>query len=697
MLRPGKSCTHFFYRFRLLALIVCLFPAAALAVDLDKQKGSLDLVPVLEIYEDRSGNQDIQDVFNSSSFKACTQDVPNYSITSSAVWIRFNVTSMEAGQWYLALYKSRIDTVELYQVFNGVPQLIKTGGKALPENAKEVRTNDCLFSLFLPPGSEQQFYVRFKSKETLELPLKLVTADTYIRQLHAISLLDGIYFGFIILICLYNLGIYIGVKDRIYIFYILYVFFIGIMIAQFKGEGSEFLWRNFTSFNNYPSLFPALASIFGMLFTIHFLNVRNDFKIFYRIFISLIVVNVACMFINFAGLASFALKIIQVLSLITSILMFVTGIKSYRLGFAPARYYLLAWSAFLLGVVVYILKDLNVIAYTPLTSNAIQIGSAFEITLLSLALADRINVYRKEKQEAQSQAVLALQMNERLIIEQNKTLEEKVKLRTLELESKNVIIQTKNTELTDSIRYAKRIQDAILPDQNYLSKIFPGAFILFKPKDIVSGDIYWIEQWGNEVVVAAIDCTGHGVPGAFMTFMAHNLLNEIVNEHGITKPSVILTQMRTNLSKVLRQKNSEQSIKDGMDVSVCTIHMDTMKLEFAGAFNPLFIARKGEFIKLAADRCAVSAYEGEELPPFSNQEMQLEQGDRLYLFSDGYADQFGGPQGKKMTIRKFKELILSICNKPAEEQKALAEDYFESWKKENEQTDDVLVIGICID
>jgi len=697
MLRPGRSCIHFFNHLRLLALIAGLFPAVAFAFDLDKQKGSLDLVPVLEIYEDKSGQQHIQDVFNSTSFKACTQDVPNYSITSSAVWIRFNVTSVEAGQWYLALYKSRIDTVELYQVFNGVPQLIKTGGKAQPENSKEVRTNDCLFSLFLPPGSEQQFYVRFKSKETLELPLKLVTADTYIRQLHAISLLDGIYFGFIILICLYNLGIYIGVKDRIYIFYILYVLFIGLMIAQFKGEGSEFIWRNYTSFNNYPSLFPALASIFGTLFTIHFLNVRNDFKTFHRIFISLIVINVACVIVNFAGSASFSLKIIQVVSLITSILMFVTGIKSYRLGFAPARYYLLAWSVFLIGVIVYILKDLNLIAYTPLTSNAIQIGSALEITLLSLALADRINVYRKETQEAQNKAVLALQLNERLITEQNKTLEEKVKLRTLELESKNVIIQTKNTELTDSIRYAKRIQDAILPDQHYLSKIFPGAFILFKPKDIVSGDIYWIEQWGNEVVVAAIDCTGHGVPGAFMTFMAHNLLNEIVNEHGITKPSVILTQMRTNLSKVLRQKNSEQSIKDGMDVSVCTIHMDTMKLEFAGAFNPLFIARKGDFIKLAADRCAVSAYEGEELPPFSNQELQLEKGDRLYLFSDGYADQFGGPQGKKMTIRKFKELILSICNKPAEEQKILVEDYFESWKKENEQTDDVLVIGICID
>ncbi|MBC7865585.1 MAG: tetratricopeptide repeat protein [Bacteroidia bacterium] len=262
-----------------------------------------------------------------------------------------------------------------------------------------------------------------------------------------------------------------------------------------------------------------------------------------------------------------------------------------------------------------------------------------------------------------------------------------------ELAIKNRIIETKNKEITDSIHYSKRIQQAILPPDAFIKNLLPESFVFFKPKDIVSGDFYWVEKFGKQVIVAAVDCTGHGVPGAFMSFVAYSLLNEAVNEHGITRPAVILSELRKGLFKMLHQSAEDASIKDGMDIAVCAIDLKTMKLEFAGAYNPLWIIRESECIELKADKIPIGAFISGVLDPFTNHEVDLKNGDNIYLFTDGYADQFGGPKEKKFKYQQMKDLLLSLQKKPMNEQHAALEKSFADWRGELEQIDDVCIIG----
>lgn len=257
-------------------------------------------------------------------------------------------------------------------------------------------------------------------------------------------------------------------------------------------------------------------------------------------------------------------------------------------------------------------------------------------------------------------------------------------------------IEYKNKEITDSIKYAKRIQEAILPPADLVRKIFPQSFVMYKPKDIVSGDFYWLERWGSQALVAAVDCTGHGVPGALMSVVGYNLLNQAVNEHGLSRPGLILNALNKGVSNTLRQKMEESSVKDGMDIALLSIDMKKLQLEFAGAYNSLYLIRDKQLTEIRGDKFPVGIFMGEEMKRFTNHELPIKKGDTLYIFTDGYADQFGGPNGKKFKVRKLQELLLSIHDKPMEEQDAILTETIERWRGNLEQVDDILVIGIRI-
>lgn len=265
-----------------------------------------------------------------------------------------------------------------------------------------------------------------------------------------------------------------------------------------------------------------------------------------------------------------------------------------------------------------------------------------------------------------------------------------------ELKNANSIIQEKNKDITDSIRYAKRLQTAILKPENKLGSYFDDGFILFKPKDIVSGDFYWFEKFGNLTLLAAADCTGHGVPGAFMSIIGCNLLSQTVNEHAITKPAAILNSVNKGLAKVLQQRNEEVSVKDGMDIALCVFNSETMMLEYSGAYNPMWLIRNGNLIEYKADKFPVGAFVDNEIRIFKNHEIPVQKGDMIYLFSDGYADQFGGPDGKKFKYKALQKLIMETYSKPGRVQKEIFEKTFEDWMGRLEQVDDVLLIGVCI-
>lgn len=278
------------------------------------------------------------------------------------------------------------------------------------------------------------------------------------------------------------------------------------------------------------------------------------------------------------------------------------------------------------------------------------------------------------------------------IKKRNKELEEKVKERTKELANKN-------HEILSSIEYAKRIQQAILPTNKYVEQILPNAFILYIPKDIVSGDFYWTYQiqypnTSPSLIVAAVDCTGHGVPGALMSMIGNNLLNQIVIEKNITSPEIILNEMNKGVQTVLKQGQSEIQTNDGMDASIVHLFADG-KLLWAGAYRPLLIVRAdGTQEKIEGDKYPIGGVQMDPDRKYTLHTSQLNKGDTIYLFSDGYADQFGGEKGKKMMLKRFFQLISENHSKPIDEQKEILERFFYEWKGKYDQVDDVLVIGI---
>lgn len=303
------------------------------------------------------------------------------------------------------------------------------------------------------------------------------------------------------------------------------------------------------------------------------------------------------------------------------------------------------------------------------------------------------------KDDSLGQALLKMRDD---LAENERVLEQKVIERTEEVVRQKSEIETKNMELeilykqvTDSIHYAKRIQDAILPTPNKVKLLLPDSFILFKPKDIVSGDFYWIERKDNFVYFAAVDCTGHGVPGAFMSLVGYNILKDILNNTAAVTPGEILDKLRDGIVDALKVDDSGKQAKDGMDMTLCALNYDTMELQYAAAFNPLYIIRNGELMQHPANKFPIGNFVGDKVS-FDNHTIQLQKNDQIFIFSDGYADQFGGPSGKKFMVGNFRKLLIQIAELSSTAQKQKLDETLLTWQGGQEQVDDVLVIGVKV-
>jgi serine phosphatase RsbU (regulator of sigma subunit) len=257
------------------------------------------------------------------------------------------------------------------------------------------------------------------------------------------------------------------------------------------------------------------------------------------------------------------------------------------------------------------------------------------------------------------------------------------------------IISKKNEEITADLRYSQRIQEAILPRDEFIREILPQHFIVNIPKNIVSGDFYWLEKTNNKVILAVADCTGHGVSGALMHMMGIIFLNEIVKKKQIKEPGEIMGELRNYIMSSLHQTGKFGETQDGMDLALCTIDFDTYKLQFVGANNPLYIINNKGLTEIKGDRMPVGININYD-KPFTTHEIKLQRGDTLYMFTDGYADQFGGLKGKKFRYKYFKELLIGINGSSLQKQKDIIKQTFYKWKGEHEQVDDVLIMGVKI-
>ncbi|MFT7612597.1 MAG: serine phosphatase RsbU (regulator of sigma subunit) [Parvicellaceae bacterium] len=293
------------------------------------------------------------------------------------------------------------------------------------------------------------------------------------------------------------------------------------------------------------------------------------------------------------------------------------------------------------------------------------------VLLFTFFIVNRLRITRKQKN------IIETQKEE---VEQQKSVVERA----------HEQLEEKNTEIMDSIAYAKRIQSAILPPTKLVKEYLSESFILYKPKDVVAGDFYWMEPIDGKVIFAAADCTGHGVPGAMVSVICNNGLNRSVREYGLADPGQILDKTREIV--IQEFEKSEEEVKDGMDISLCSL--DGLKLEYAGANNPLWIIRNDEIIETKANKQPIGKYTDPK--PFTTHSIELQKGDTIYIFSDGYVDQFGGEKGKKFKPANLRKLLLSIQDQSMETQKQLLDQAFETWRGDLEQIDDVCMIGVRV-
>jgi serine phosphatase RsbU (regulator of sigma subunit) len=296
-------------------------------------------------------------------------------------------------------------------------------------------------------------------------------------------------------------------------------------------------------------------------------------------------------------------------------------------------------------------------------------------------------IYRgyRIKKEANRQ----LEEKNRLILNQKDEIQQQKEI----AESQRDQIAYQKKHITDSIHYALRIQTALLPSLELFSEKL-DHFVLYKPRDIVSGDFYWVAEIGPQIMIISADCTGHGVPGAFMSMLGVSFLNEIILNKGIIQPGQVINSLREEIIRALKQKESHSELKDGMDICVCLLDPEKRSLQFAGALCPLWILSEGELTEIKGDKMPVAIHD--TMKPFTNHWIDLKQGDTFYIFSDGFVDQFGGPNQKKYLSKNFKITLAELQAKPMYEQGSELDRIFEEWREDVEQIDDVTVIGVRV-
>ena len=370
------------------------------------------------------------------------------------------------------------------------------------------------------------------------------------------------------------------------------------------------------------------------------------------------------------------------------------GVFAYLKGVKSSTWFVLAFLFLDISFLISFFEKSGWIASSIFTVYSLYGGIILQFVFLSISIAEAIKETYSERNKAQKQLILEFKKNESLKEKVNRELEQKVKERTTEVEKQKNIVQEQNNQILSSVRYAKTIQNSSLPGQVLIESILKDHFILFKPRDIVSGDFYWIHELpNNQYIVAAVDCTGHGIPGAFMSMIGINLLNRIVAD-GTTEPNLVLSELHKNIQIALKQQNTRNS--DGMDMAICLVDRNEKNIKYSGARNPLIYCQKGKTERIRATRKSVGGAEQEQNLTFEQTEISFKDAPiSIYLFSDGYPDQFGGEYDQKFMLGNFKKMIEENQSLTMEDQNKEYKSRLHTWMGgSNFQVDDILVIGI---
>lgn len=683
----------------------------------DDYHNSFKIAYELYVLVDTNASIQFENAQESAQFKLHQQSIaPNLGFTSNNYWFKFILTNTQAKQSrVLEFAYPFFNQLDVYiPSFDGKYQKT-TVGDHFPFSARPYKHKNFLFDLSFESGETKIIYAYLHCNgEATSFPVKVWTKHDYLRNNYEEHLALGIYYGIILFVFFFSAFLWFIVRERYQLYYFLYI--IGVAIFQFSLDGLafEYFWPNNVWFANHVIPLSGSFTIMALiLFVISLLKTKIHTPVIHKILMFLLAIDVAFFVLSFIPNPSYSIALmgLNFIAVPINILILISAIISYRMGISTAKYFLVAFSLLILGILAALFKNFGILPRVFLTEYSIQMGSAIELIMLSLALAENVKLLKAEKEEAQALLFDELKEKSRLQELANIELEQKVHERTAEIQLQKEVIEEKSKDITASINYALKIQEAILPRDEELKASLNDYFVFYKPRDIISGDFYWFSKRDNLIFIAAADCTGHGVPGALMSMLGNSFLNEIVNEYNIYNPADILDLLRLKVIKTLRQR--ETNTKDGMDISICVLNTELREINYAGAFNPVYITSdvnenaisgfevyQNEFVPnkylkiLPADRFPVGIVEGQFNDMFTNKKYHYHPGDCLYMFSDGLADQFGGSQGKKYKTKQLKDLLLKVSKYDMEYQMLNISDDFENWKGTHEQVDDILMIGI---
>jgi two-component system, NtrC family, sensor kinase len=435
--------------------LVLFFFARSAFAQIVYKNSSENLAVEDQIYylEDKNNNYSIEQVSQANNFKLITKKVHNFGITSSSIWLRLSISNKsEVGNLILQVNQPIIDEIELFSFNPALNQFssIKMGEFQVFQ-ARNYRTPQYLFDLKLPHDSTRTYYLRVRCKENMQIPISIGTRISVLNYSVVSNLASGIYIGIMLVMVLYNLFIYSTVRDKSYLLYSLYIVIVLLTQTSLQGLPFQFLWPNQPAVAMYSQFFfPSLVGISALEFFKKFLFLKERMPTAYKISFVLLIPYVFSPFLSVFGLYHLSFTLIDASALIVSVFMMTTAVIIYRRGYSEARFFLIGWSIFLLGVCIYVLKDFEILPYNNFTRYTMHFGSAIEVILLSFALADRINILKKEKEDSQAQALFVLEENQKLISGQNVILEQKVHERTLELEETNEELNVTLTYLKDT-------------------------------------------------------------------------------------------------------------------------------------------------------------------------------------------------------------------------------------------------------
>ncbi len=655
----------------------------------------------------------------------------------NVVWVRFALTNQSKSAHWLIDLGTQYDSANLYIIDN--QQVIRqyTEGSLLPiTNRVKYYGFFSYLPLDIAPTTTQRYYLRLQIYKPISIQNRatLKFANNIVIQHEPTVASDQEqrkYFGsafvaIYLIMAFYTFMLFLHFRDKSYLFFALLLFSSALTSLLPLDGLTMILGINRVQQSYFYFTLVILPWFFLLLFTRYYLRLRLYTPIWDKIVLGLL--GLIGFYYLMALFNVWIVTLTIIISLLTIFVTFVVGVVVSAKGYRPAKYFLLANIFYLAGRLVGTLAVFYVINSKFLMLNASTIGGIFQIFLFAVGLLYRLEEMRKEIEAGKEEKQKMIETEkERLEIEvkartleiehQKRTLnikneellasEEELRQNMEELETNQEIIkyqrdnlektleelESKNLRITDSIRYAKRIQNAILPNETELEKHFQDYFVIFKPKDVVSGDFYWFEEVQNKKFIAVVDCTGHGVPGAFMSMIGNTLLNEIINNNHVFAPNQILELLHLGIMGALNQQQNDY-MQDGMDIALCCIEPQNeteFLVTFSGARRPVFYFSKGDLVEISGDKKSIG--QGKNETVFQQHSFSLCKGDTIYLKTDGTKDIIS-PNNIRFGSNRFREIIKKSSFLPLNAQKELIVTQITDFQGNAEQRDDILIIGI---